>query len=121
MNTMNPVVNISPAGVNNQTGAIWQGVNTPVQENRPCPACDEISHVPRDCKNRKNRKSTSLAANFGRGTGLSVHRIITLYLFKTITLLLKTRYGWKGWILNRSITMKNQIYRIFMMRKKKLT
>jgi hypothetical protein len=49
MNPMSPVVNNSPAV--NHTGAIGQGVNTPVQKNRPCPACDEMGHVPRDCRN----------------------------------------------------------------------
>jgi hypothetical protein len=54
VNAMNPMMSNVPAGGNNQNGNIGQGVNTLVQE-RPCPACDEMGHIPRDCRNRKNQ------------------------------------------------------------------
>jgi hypothetical protein len=38
-----------------QNGSVGQGLNTPVQDNRPCPTCDEVGHVLRDCKNMKNQ------------------------------------------------------------------
>jgi hypothetical protein len=56
------------------------------------------------------RISTSLAASFERGIGLSVHRILILYLFKTLTRLLRIRYGWREWTLTKSTIIMNQIY-----------
>ena len=47
VNAMNPVANNAPTGTNNQNGSIGQGVYTPVQDNRPCPACDEFGHIQR--------------------------------------------------------------------------
>jgi hypothetical protein len=55
VNAMNPVANNISAEANNQNGSVGQGVNTSVQDNRPCPACDEMGHMPRDCRNRKNQ------------------------------------------------------------------
>jgi hypothetical protein len=54
VNAMNPMMSNVSAGGNNQNGNIGQGVNTLVQD-RPCPACDEMGHIPRDCMNRKNQ------------------------------------------------------------------
>jgi hypothetical protein len=51
---MNSAMNSASTGVNNQNGSVGQGVNTPVQD-RPCPACDEMDHISRDCRNRKNQ------------------------------------------------------------------
>src|SRR6478736_4883321 len=64
------------------------------------------------------RISISLAASFGKGIGLSVHRILTLYLFRTITLLLRIRYGWKEWTLTKSTIMMNQICKNSMLLKR---
>jgi hypothetical protein len=58
VNVLNPVANNAPAETNNQNGSVGQGENTPVQDNRPCPACDEMGHMPRDCRNRKNQYFT---------------------------------------------------------------
>jgi hypothetical protein len=54
VNAMNPAMNSASTVKKNQNGSIGQGVNTPVQD-RPCPACNEISHIPRDCRNWKNQ------------------------------------------------------------------
>jgi hypothetical protein len=54
VNAMNPAMNSASTGNISQNGSIGQGVNTPVQD-RPCPACDEMSYIPRDCRNRKNQ------------------------------------------------------------------
>jgi hypothetical protein len=54
VNAMNPAMNSASTGFNNQNGSIGQGVNTPVQE-RPCLACGEMDHIPRDCRERKNQ------------------------------------------------------------------
>jgi hypothetical protein len=75
VNAMNPAMNSAPTGSNNQIGSVGQGVNTPVQD-RPCPACDEMGHIPRDCRNRKNQYF--LAANFEKDIGSNVPRILTL-------------------------------------------
>jgi hypothetical protein len=53
VNAMNPAMNSASTGINNQNGSIEQGVNTPVQD-RLCSACDEMVHIPRDCRNWKN-------------------------------------------------------------------
>jgi hypothetical protein len=54
VNLMNPAMNSAPTGSNNQIGSVGQLVNTPVQD-RPCPACDEMVHIPRHCRNPKNQ------------------------------------------------------------------
>jgi hypothetical protein len=51
---MNPAVNSASTGINNQKESVGQEVNTPVQD-RPCPPCDEMGHISRDCRNQKNQ------------------------------------------------------------------
>jgi hypothetical protein len=51
---MNLAMNSASTESNNQIGSVGQRVNTPVQD-RPCPACDKINHIPRDCRDRKNQ------------------------------------------------------------------
>jgi hypothetical protein len=54
VNAMNPMMSNVPVGGNNQNGNIGQGVST-LDQDRPCPACDEMGHIPRNCRNWKNQ------------------------------------------------------------------
>jgi hypothetical protein len=118
VNAMKPAMNSASTGINNQNGNIGKGVNTAVQD-RPCPACDEMSHIPRYCRNRQNQYFP--CCKFWKRHRFECHRILTLYLFRTITLLLKIRYGWREWTLTKSTIMMNQICKNFIMLMRKLT
>jgi hypothetical protein len=122
-NAMNPAMNSAATGINNQIENVGQGVNTPVQD-RPCPACDEMGHIPLGIAGIGGI-GTSLAASFGRSIGSNVPRILSLYLFRTITLLLRIRYGWREPGMDpeeeyRTIMM-NQICKTSVLLKRRLT
>jgi hypothetical protein len=64
------------------------------------------------------RINISLAADIGRCIGLSVHNLVTLYLFRTITLRFRTIITWKECSQKKSVFITSKKCRNSMLRRK---